>query len=85
MRIQLKLFASLREAVNVSSETVELPQEVQTTDQLRIWLSSRGDAWALAFAPTKVLRIAVNQNMIEESANLSDGQEIAFFPPVTGG
>jgi molybdopterin synthase sulfur carrier subunit len=85
MRIQLKLFASLREAVNVSSETVELPQEVQTTDQLRIWLSNRGDAWALAFAPAKVLRIAVNQNMIEESANLSDGQEIAFFPPVTGG
>jgi molybdopterin synthase sulfur carrier subunit len=85
MRIQLKLFASLREAVNVSSEVIELPEEIQTTDQLRTWLASRGEAWALAFAPTKVLRIAINQNMIEDSVSLSDGQEIAFFPPVTGG
>ncbi len=85
MRIQLKLFASLREAVNVSSESLDLPKEVQTTDQLRIWLATRGEAWALAFAPTKVLRVAVNQNMIEESVQLSDGQEVAFFPPVTGG
>lgn len=85
MRIQLKLFASLREAVNVSSETIELPEEIQTTDQLRTWLAGRGESWALAFASTKVLRIAVNQNMIEESVSLSDGQEIAFFPPVTGG
>jgi molybdopterin synthase sulfur carrier subunit len=85
MRIQLKLFASLREAVNVGSETIDLPGHVLTTDQLRVWLASRGDRWSEAFAAKKVLRIAINQNMIEDCANLADGQEVAFFPPVTGG
>jgi molybdopterin synthase sulfur carrier subunit len=85
MRIQLKLFASLREMVNVASETIDLPEHILTTNQLRVWLASRGETWGEAFSEKRILRIAINQNMIEDCANLADGQEVAFFPPVTGG
>ena len=83
MKIQVRYFASLREALG-ASETLELP-EGSTVAVARDALIARGGAHAAALARGKALRSALNQSLCEESAALSDGAELAFFPPVTGG
>ena len=85
MQIQLKFFASLREAVGTSSETVTLPDGIRSAGDVRAFLQARGGVWAEALAEGKSLRIACNQQMVDASALLSEGCELAFFPPVTGG
>ncbi len=85
MQIQLKFFASLREAVGTASESLTLPAGVSTAGEVREFLRARGGAWAEALADSKALRIALNQQMTDASAKLSEGCELAFFPPVTGG
>ena len=85
MNIQLRFFASLREALGSNAETVVVPDEVTTVGALREHLRQRGDAWADALADGKLLRMACNQVMTDASARLTDGCEVAFFPPVTGG
>jgi molybdopterin synthase sulfur carrier subunit len=85
MQIQLKFFASLREAVGTSAETLILPAEVKTAGQARDFLRARGGLWAEALADGNALRIALNQQMVDTTAPLSEGCELAFFPPVTGG
>lgn len=85
MQIQLKFFASLREAVGTSSETVTLPAGIRSAGEVRAFLQARGGVWAQALAEGKSLRIACNQQMVDASAPLSEGCELAFFPPVTGG
>jgi len=78
MQIQLRFFASVREAVGTAQESLELPADVTTAGQVRDYLRSRGGPWAEALAEGRSLRIACNQQMAE-------GCELAFFPPVTGG
>ncbi len=85
MQIQLKFFASLREAVGTGSETLNVPAEVTTASDVRELLRARGGVWADALADGRALRIAVNQQMADPAALLSEGCELAFFPPVTGG
>lgn len=85
MKIDIRYFASLRETVGVSNETLILPPEVVTVGGLREFLRSRGDTWQAALEPRRALRMACNLQMCDASAALSDGCEIAFFPPVTGG
>lgn len=85
MQIQLKFFASLREAVGTGSESITLPADVTTAGEVRDLLRARGGAWAEALAEGKALRIALNQQMADPAALLSEGCELAFFPPVTGG
>jgi molybdopterin synthase sulfur carrier subunit len=85
MKIQLRYFASVREALGTSAETLELPQGIATVGQLRAHLRERGGAWSEALAPGRALRMARNQAMAGEETMLSDGDEVAFFPPVTGG
>lgn len=85
MQIQLKFFASLREAVGTGSETLNVPAEVTTASDVRELLRARGGVWADALADGRALRIAVNQQMADPAASLSEGCELAFFPPVTGG
>jgi molybdopterin synthase sulfur carrier subunit len=85
MQIHLKFFASLREAVGTGSESVSLPADVTTAGQARDFLRARGGVWAEALADGKALRIALNQQMTDAAAPLTDGCELAFFPPVTGG
>ncbi len=85
MQIQLKFFASLREAVGTGSETLSLPQGVGTAGQVRELLRARGGVWAEALAEGRALRIAYNQQMADASTPVADGGELAFFPPVTGG
>jgi molybdopterin synthase sulfur carrier subunit len=78
-------FARLREAVGRERETLELPADVATVGALRQWLITRGAPWAEAFTGTRRIRAAVAQDMAADETRLSEGAEVAFFPPVTGG
>ncbi len=84
MKIQLKYFASIREALGQGGETLEVA--ATTVGALRDELIARGGAYAQALARGRAVRVALNQTMVgDEAAPLSDGAEVAFFPPVTGG
>lgn len=85
MKLELRFFASLREALRISQEVIEVPDSVETVSQLRAHLIGRGGVWAEALAEGKPLRCALNQIMVDANAALTDGAEVAFFPPVTGG
>jgi molybdopterin synthase sulfur carrier subunit len=85
MKLELRFFASLREALGLSQETIEVPEKVKTVSQLRAHLITRGGVWAEALAEGKALRCALNQTMVDANTALIDGAEVAFFPPVTGG
>ncbi len=84
MSVRVLFFAGLREALGCGAESLTLPPEVATAGALRDFLAARGDAWA-ALATTKNLRVAVNQQMVGLDAAVKSGDEVAFFPPVTGG
>lgn len=85
MDIELRFFAGVREALGVTAERVSVPPEVVTLGHLRGWLRARGGAWATALADGRPLRMACDRNMCDHDTRLSDGCEVAFFPPVTGG
>lgn len=82
--IRILYFASLREAVGQSAEELAVPEGVDNVGALRTHLAARGGAWE-ALARVKNLRVAVNQKVADMAAAVRDGDEIAFFPPVTGG
>jgi molybdopterin synthase sulfur carrier subunit len=85
MEINLRFFASVREAVGSSGESVVLPAGVATVGAVRDFLIARGGAWAEALAHERALRMAFNHVMCEPGTPVQDGGEVAFFPPVTGG
>lgn len=85
MTIKLLFFAGLREAVGRSSEALDLPSGVADVGALRAHLAARGGVWAEHFAATRNLRAAVNQDMASLGVAVRAGDEVAFFPPVTGG
>ena len=84
MNVNLLFFAGLREALGVASESLALPAGIATVGGLRDHLAARGERWS-ALATAKNLRAAVNQQMVGLDAPLQSGDEVAFFPPVTGG
>lgn len=85
MKITLRFFASVREALGTGSEVLTLPAEVLTVGDVRQFLRGRGDLWAQALGEERALRMALNQEMVTANAAITDGCELAFFPPVTGG
>ncbi len=84
MNIKVLYFAALREALGTSGETVALPDGCTTLSAVRDLIAARGGDWE-KLAQMKNLRAAVNQRMAEPSSPVADGDEVAFFPPVTGG
>ena len=78
-------FASLRETLGVAREQVALPAGSATVQSLLDSLRSRDGRWSEAFAAGKAWRVAVNQQMAHVATPLKVGDEVAFFPPVTGG
>ena len=82
--VQLRFFASLRETLGTGDEQVELPAEVRDLPGLTHWLQSRNDTWQEALADRR-LHVAINQQIVSADAAVSDGDEVAWFPPVTGG
>jgi molybdopterin synthase sulfur carrier subunit len=85
MKLELRFFASLREGLGLSGENIITPPEVKTIADLRSYLTQRGSPWAEVLANGKVIRCALNQEMMSDSTPLVEGAEVAFFPPVTGG
>jgi len=85
LKVKVVFFAGIREALGRDAEELDLPAGVATVAGLRSHLRARGGAWANALADGKLLRTAVNQDMAPPAAVLKAGDEVAFFPPVTGG
>jgi sulfur-carrier protein len=85
MNIQLRFFASVREALGASQETVALPADVTTVGEVRAYLRARGGVWSETLAEGRALRMAYNQVMTDADTRIAEGGEVAFFPPVTGG
>ena len=85
MKIKVLYFAGLREQVGSGGEDVDVSPEVTTVAGLRAQLMARGGAWRAALAQGRALRVAVNQELATPATPVRPGDEIAFFPPVTGG
>lgn len=83
MKLQLLYFARLRDDVGLAQETVDLA--VDSVESLRLALMARGAPWAQALAARSSLRVARNQELCAWDEPLAAGDEVAFFPPVTGG
>ncbi|PHM52794.1 molybdopterin synthase sulfur carrier subunit [Xenorhabdus sp. KK7.4] len=80
--IKVLFFAQVRELVGTDS--LELPNDYPTVAHLRSSLLEKGERWELALEDGKLLA-AVNQSFVHAEHPLNDGDEVAFFPPVTGG
>lgn len=83
MKITVKYFASIREAIGHNHEAMDTT--APSLAALRDELIARGGAYAQALARGKAVRAALNQVMRDEQTALQEGAEVAFFPPVTGG
>ena len=84
MSIKVLYFASLRETLGYTHETLTLPASIATLGDLRSHLARRGGVWE-ALSEGRNVRAAVNQEMAGSDRPVADHDEIAFFPPVTGG
>jgi molybdopterin synthase sulfur carrier subunit len=85
VKVKVLFFANLREQLGTGAEVVDLPDSASTVAGLRMHLMRRGGAWQNVLSDMKVVRVAVNQDMAAATAPLNPGDEVAFFPPVTGG
>jgi len=83
--ITLVYLARLRETLGTPTEILELPGDVGTVAALLAWLRARGGAWAAELAPGRAVRVAVNFDVAKSDTPIKPGDEIALFPPVTGG
>ena len=83
--MRLVYFASVREAVGLDGEDRDIAEEVQTVEQCLDWLASLEPRYVTAFADRAKLRFAIDQQLVAATTPLGDAQELAIFPPVTGG
>jgi molybdopterin synthase sulfur carrier subunit len=83
--MKLLYFAWLRERIGTAEEDVPLPPDITTVKALLEWLQSRGPRHAEALKDLSVVRVAVNQDYAQPDDPVGDGDEVALFPPVTGG
>ena len=83
--MKLVYFASVREAIGLSSEDRDIPYDARTVVDFVVWLRGQSQEHAIALGDLSRLRFALDQNMVTANALLGDGLELAIFPPVTGG
>ena len=83
--LNIRYFARLREVLGCGEEALMLPAGVVDIGTLRAHLAGRGARWSESLTPGTGVRAAVNQQMADDAVPIKDGDEIAFFPPVTGG
>lgn len=83
--MKLLYFAWLKTKIGISEEEISPPEDVRTVAELITWLKGRGPAYAEALANDAVVRVAVNQEYARPDQPVRSGDEVALFPPVTGG
>jgi len=83
--MKLVYFAWVRERVGRAEEEIAPPPSVATVAELVAWLSKRGEEYAHAFENPNVIRAAIDKRHVQAGAAIAGAQEIAFFPPMTGG
>jgi molybdopterin synthase sulfur carrier subunit len=83
--MKVRYFAWLRLRTGCAEEQIDPPASVTTVRSLAAWLGERHPGFAEALAAPGIVRFAVNQEYVAEDAEVGAGDEVAFFPPVTGG
>ena len=83
--MKILYFAWVREKTGIGEETIEIPKEIRTARDLVRWLKDRGEGFSSAFSDDRLVRVAVNQEYATLDEPVSSDDEVAFFPPVTGG
>ena len=83
--MRILYFAWLRAKIGLAEERVDLPAGIVDVAGLLRWLHGRGPGFAAALQDLSVVRVAVNQEYVKPSHPLREGDEVALFPPVTGG
>jgi molybdopterin synthase sulfur carrier subunit len=84
-QVRIRFFASIKEALKTDHIELELPQALDTMQELRVHLAAKSPLWAEVLGPSKQIRVAQNYEMVTMDTRIEVGAEIAFFPPVTGG
>ena len=84
MTITVKFFSLIREAVDTEQLTLEMGERLSTVEALKNELSLRGEIWKEALSHPNLIQ-AINQRVVFQEEGIKDGDEVAFFPPMTGG
>ena len=85
MKVKLFYFAKVREVIGIDREELDLGSDIKTVSDLIDVLKGRGSHWQDMFSMSTTFRMAVNQEMVEATHKISANDEVAFFPPITGG
>ncbi len=83
--MKILYFAWLRQKIGTGEETKDVPADVKTVQGLVNWLVDQEGGYAEAFKDTSAIKVAINQEFSDFNASVGAGDEVAFFPPVTGG
>ena len=85
MKLKILYFAWLKSSIGTGEERVDVPDSIDNVAQLIDWLKTRSSGHATALGDLSVVRCAVNLDHVQPDTALKDGDEVGFFPPVTGG
>jgi sulfur-carrier protein len=85
MKIKLFYFAKVREVLGIDREEIDIETDIKTLAELIAFLKLRGSQWQSIFDMSSSYRMAVNQELVEANHTINANDEVAFFPPITGG